>query len=460
MALKVGLRPVPDSLKSLEALRVLVRGSSCEDVARESLLRLQVVNPVLNCVREVDPTVIEQAKRCDGMDTALPLRGVPVVINDNVATVGMRTTAGVRALTEMTTDRDASIIRRLRAAGAVILGKANMPDCADYMSSTAPSGHSGAGGVVAHPYEGQEYGRGGGSSVGVACAVAAGISPLGIGSETQNSIQAPCCNSGVVGIKPSLGLVSRSGVVPLAISQDTAGPIATCVRDACVLLNVIAGPDWEDSLTLNSLGHLRDFTKFCEPDFEGLKIGVARGFAMWREKEAYAEHCAVIEQVLQVIARAGAKIVDVEIATADQVSDLGSRVFKTDFKVGLNHFLSAWGRETSIKSMADIVAYNEGNPQAVPYGMNLLQSANETNGDWSETEYHEDRARDMRLCRAEGIDECLARTGVDVLLAPMDRAAKMLGKAGYPAISVPCGFSPSGAPVGVTFFGQHSANLF
>jgi len=440
-------------LKSLDALRRSVGNFSCEAVTQEALSRLQSVNSALNCVREVDPTAIDQAKRCDGMDSTLPLRGVPVIVKDNVATAGMRTTAGVRALADMTTDRDAFIVQRLRAAGAIILCKANMPDFADYMSSSMPSSHSGAGGVVSHPYTGQEYGRGGGSSVGVACAVAAGISPVGIGSETQNSIQAPCCNTGLVGIKPTLGLVSRAGVVPLAISQDTAGPIATCVRDACVVLNVIAGPDWEDSLTLNSLGHLRDFTKFCEPDLKGLKIGIVRGFAMWKEKAAYAEHCAVIEQVLQLVARAGAEIVDVEIKTADQVSDLSSRVFKTDFKAGLNHFLSSWGRQTSMKSMAEVVEYNEANPEAIPYGMDLLQAANQAEGTWTEADYHQDRARDMRLCREEGIDECLVRTGVDVLLAPMDRAAKMLGKAGYPAISIPCGFTPAGAPVGLTFFG-------
>ena len=221
---------------------------------------------------------------------------------------------------------------------------------------------------------------------------------------------------------------------------------------------MLAGPDWEDSLTLSGLGHLTDFTRFCATDaagLSGLKVGVVQGFAMWTEKAAYAPHCVVVEQALRLVAKAGAEVVDVHIRTAEEVSELGSQVIKTDFKAGLNHFLSSWAAagSSAMRSMADVVAYNEAHPEAVVYGMDLLLGANATSGDWSEEEYHRDRARDVRLCREEGIDECLARTGVDVLVAPMDRAAKMLGKAGYPAITLPCGLTPTGAPVGLTFFG-------
>jgi amidase len=350
------------------------------------------------------------------------------------------------------TIRDATLVRKLKLAGAVVVGKACIPDFADYMSDHMPSGYCGAvNGFVRHPVPGEAYGRGGGSSVGVACAVAIGLAPVGIGSETQNSIQAPCCNSGVVGIKPTVGLVSRAGMVPLAISQDTAGPIARTVRDACAVLSVIAGPDIEDLATLTGAGPI-DYTAFCE--VAGFpRIGVVRGFAMWEEKTAYAEHCLVVENALRNLELAGAELVNAEIATADEVSDLKSSVFRTEFKAGLNAFLGTWAEPSAVKSMAEVVAFNTANPEAIPYGMTLLEASNATRGDLSEVAYREDRARDLRMCRGEGIDACLAKFGVDVLVAPMDRAAKMLGKAGYPAVSIPCGHTPGGVPVGITFFG-------
>jgi amidase len=195
-----------------------------------------------------------------------------------------------------------------------------------------------------------------------------------------------------------------------------------------------------------------DYTAFCE--VAGFpKIGVVRGFAMWEEKTAYAEHCVVVERALRRLEQAGAELVDVEIATADEVSDLKSSVFRTDFKAGFNAFLGTWAQPPALKNMAEVVAFNAANPDAVPYGMALLEASNATRGDLSDLAYREDRARDLRLCRGEGIDACLAKFGVDVLVAPMDRAAKMLGKAGYPAVSIPCGHTPGGVPVGITFFG-------
>jgi amidase len=417
------------------------------------------VGPNLNAVREVNPDALSMAagldrERREGQIRSR-LHGVPVLLKDNMATGDkMTTTVGVRALERLRTPFDAAIVRRLRAAGAVILGKCNCPDFCDYMSSTMPSEHSTTGGPIGHPY-GLKYGRGGGSSTGVASAVATSMAAAGIGSETQNSIQAPCCNSAVVGIKPTVGLVSRAGIVPLAVTQDTAGPIARTVRDAAILLSAIAGPDPDDTITLTCLGAVKpDYSVFCvDSALVGARIGVARAGFFGREGKAEIDAC--VDGAITSMHEAGAVIVDpADIPTAGFVMPLASRVFRTDFKVGLNEFLRRCGDRTQMRRMRDIVDFNEANGSAAaPFGQDLLVAAEGTAGDWSEPEYHADRARDLRLCREEGIDHVLRSLNLDAICVPMDHAAKLTGKAGYPAVSVPCGFLGDGAPVGITFIG-------
>lgn len=412
-----------------------------------------------NLVRETNPDALKIAADMDRERKAKgprgPMHGVPVIIKDNMSTSDkMRTTVGVKALEKMRTPFEAEIVKRLRGHGAVILGKGNVPDFCDYMSSVMPSGFSAVGGVIHNPYTGEMYARGGGSSTGVAGSLAANLACVGFGSETQNSIQAPACNSAVVGIKPTVGLWSRAGIVPLAINQDTAGPMARTVFDAALLLGLIAGPDFGDLATMASLGHVhRDYTRFCtQAGLVGKRIGVSRG--IFFERENLKEHYPVIEQALLKLHEAGAILVDpAEIPNSRAVDPMPSRVFRTDFKAAFNHFLKSVP-DGPCKSMADVVAFNSKHgDKAIPYGMDLLEAAEATNGDWSEPEYHFDRARDIRLCREEGIDACLREHRLDAILAPMDRAAKMTGKAGYPAVSVPCGFTKDGVPVGISFVG-------
>ena len=413
----------------------------------------------LNAVRAINPQALSIAadldrERREGRVRS-PLHGVPILLKDNMGTDDeMTTTVGVKALESLRTPFDAGIARRLRAAGAVILGKCNCPDFCDYLSSTMPSGHSTTGGTIEHPY-GLEYGRGGGSSTGVVAAVATSMAAAGVGSETQNSIQAPCCNSAVVGIKPTVGLVSRAGMIPLAVTQDTAGPVARSVRDAAILLSVIAGPDLDDSVTLTGLGALEaDYSAFCvESALTGARIGVARRGFFGRDGKAEIDD--VVDAAIASMHSAGAVVVEAaDVPTAEIVLPMTSRVFRTDFKAGLNDFLARCGDRTEMRDMRHIVDFNEANGGvAIPFGQDLLLAAERTVGDWSEAEYHADRARDLRLCREEGIDHTLRSHDLDAIVVPMDHAAKLTGKAGYPAVSVPCGFTRDGAPVGLTFVG-------
>lgn len=443
--------------------------ASSEQLTGLYLERIARSGPVLNAVRETNPDALAIAagldrERREGRVRS-PLHGVPLLLKDNIGTDdAMRTTAGVHAFADLRTPFDAAVARKLRAAGAVLLGKCNCPDFCDYMASTMPSEHSTTGGIIGHPYNashGQRYGRGGGSSTGVASAVAASLAAGGIGSETQNSIQAPSCNSSLVGIKPTVGLVSRAGMIPLAATQDTAGPIARSVKDAAILLSAIAGPDFEDSITLAGLGALHlDYSRFCvDTALIGARIGVARREFFGREGKAGID--AAVNKAIAAMHEAGALIVDpADIPSAPQVMPMLSRVFRTDFKAGLNAFLARCGERTRMRAMRDIVAHNEAHgTAAIPYGQDLLLAAEATAGDWSEPGYHLDRARDIRLTRAEGIDRVLAQHALDAIVVPMDHASKFTGKSGYPAVSVPCGYTEDGAPVGITFIGTAWSEL-
>jgi amidase len=251
-----------------------------------------------------------------------------------------------------------------------------------------------------------------------------------------------------------VGLVSRAGMVPLAATQDTAGAIARTVKDAAHLLSVIAGPDPDDTATYAGLGALHaDYARFCvDAALVGARIGVAREHFFGRDGKA--GHDAAVNRALTVMHEAGAQVVDpADIPNVRFVMPMLSRVFRTDFKAGLNAFLRQCGDRAVPKTMADIVRHNEKHPEAIPYGQDLLLAAEATRGDWSEPEYHFDRARDLRLTRAEGLDRVFAEHRLDALVVPMDHASKYTGKAGYPAVTVPCGTTDEGIPVGLTFIG-------
>jgi amidase len=429
------------------------RRLSVADMVAWYLARIAALDrsgPTLNAVRTLNPRALDEARHADaelaaGNDHG-PLHGIPVLLKDNILTAdGMTASAGAAALKDFLPRREATLVRRLRAAGAIVLGKTNMTELADFVSDVMPSEFSGAGGVVRNPH-GISYGRGQGSSVGSAAAVAAGMAPIAIGSETQNSIQTPACYSSVVGLKPSVGLVSRAGVVPLVPSQDSPGPLTRCVDDAALVAAVIAGADTRDTATLAHWASDRERLD----SIAGIRIGVPRRCIADRAEMSAA--AALLEDVLSRLSRAGARIIDpCDLPSAEQLNEVKSCVFRTEFKAALNEFLEAHDAPCGISSMEALVTWNERHPETIPYGQSLLLAANRTTG-LDDPDYVADRRRDIALSRTAGIDAALAMSGADVLIAPMGSAAKCTGKAGAPAIALPAGLDPSGTPFGVVLF--------
>jgi amidase len=377
-----------------------------------------------------------------------PLHGIPVLLKDNIFARGMRASAGAKALAAFEPARDASLVSRLRAAGCIVLGKTNMTEFADYVSDVMPSEFSGAGGVVGNPH-GIRYDRGHGSSVGSAASVAASLAPLAIGSETQNSIQTPACYSSVIGYKPSTGRVSRAGIVPLVPSQDSPGPLTCSVADATLVGAILAGADPRDSWTF---AHAR----YAAPDpaglidLRGVRIGVPR-----RQVASRAEFNDVMPQfdsALSKLSAAGARIIDpCDLPSAEQLQEVRSSVFRTEFKAAVNALLEDCNSPCGMTSLADIIAWNEQHPDAIPYGQSLLLAAQATDG-LCDPGYRADRARDIALSVDAGIAAALAMHNVDVLIAPMGAAAKCTGKAGAPVLAIPAGRHSSGTPFGISVF--------
>ncbi len=424
------------------------------------LKRIEALNgagPKLNAVRMVSPRAMDDARLLDadlaaGRDRG-PLHGIPIMLKDNILTSdGMTATAGAAALSGFVPRFEATLVKRLRAAGAIILGKANLTEFADFVSDVMPSEFSGAGGVVRNPH-GIRYDRGQGSSVGPAAAVAAGLCAVAIGSETQNSIQTPACYSSLVGYKPSVGMVSRSGVVPLVTSQDSPGPLARSVADAALVAGVMSAPDPRDTMSL----FVRRPSPTTTGSLIGLRIGVPRRTIT--DRPDLVELLPVFENVLSRLSRAGAIIVDpCDLPTAEQLNDVRSCVFRAEFKSALNAFLESNNSPCGIGSMADLIAWNERHPEAIPYGQPLLVAANQTGGTDDEN-YGSDRARDIALSLTGGIDAALAMSGTDLLIAPMGAAAKCTGKAGAPVVALPVGLAPLGVPFGVTLFAAPGDDL-
>lgn len=403
----------------------------------------------LNCVRSIAPLALEQARLADAEIAAGhrrgPLHGVPYLLKDNIFTAdGSVASAGARALSAFVPPYEASLVARLREAGAVLLGKTNLTEFADFVADTMPSEFSGAGGVVRHPL-GLRYGRGLGSSVGSAAAVAARFCAFAIGTETQNSIQAPAIHSSVVGSKPSVGRVSRHGIVPLVPSQDSPGPLTVTVDDARLVFEALAGADARDAATRAC----QETVPGSATSIRGMRIGVPRRFLA--DAVMTDARTPAFARVLQALAEAGAVIVDpCDLPSAEQLSDVRSCVFRTEFKDSLNALLGAL-KPCGIASMDELIRWNRAHPDAIPYGQSLLEAANASPGMASQ-QYIDDRRRDIVLSLDAGIAAALKAGAADVLLAPMAAAAKCTGKAGAPVVAIPVGQDAEGMPFGVTVF--------
>ncbi|GAC1360533.1 MAG: amidase [Ktedonobacteraceae bacterium] len=439
----------------------------------ERIQNLDKDGPSLLSVVEINPDALAIAQALDQERATQgprgPLHGIPVLLKENIATLDkMETTAGSLALLGARPPRDAFVARRLREAGAIILGKTNLSEWANFRSSNSSSGWSGRGGQTRNPYILDRTPCG--SSSGSAVAVAANLAAAALGTETDGSILCPSSTNGVVGIKPTVGLTSRAGVIPIAHSQDTVGPFGRTVADAAIVLSAITGVDEYDPGTHENTGRFpKDYTKFLDADgLRGARIGVCRQIYFGYS----ARTDALINAGLERMAALGAIIIDdTNIPTAEQMSSSQSEhhVLLYEFKADLNAYLSSL-TTSPVRSLADIIAFNEAHAeQELPYfGQELLLQAQETT-DLSDPQYLNALAENHRLSREEGIDAIMDQHNLDALVMPtrgpawcidlingdhdIGGSAQAAALAGYPAISVPAGFV-FGLPVGITFMGR------
>jgi amidase len=447
---------------------------TARSIAELYLARIEAVDrngPALRSVIEVNPDALAIAEALDAGRKASglrgPLHGVPVLIKDNIDTADrMSTTAGSLALEGSIAARDAFIVSRLRAAGAVILGKTNLSEWANFRSTRSTSGWSARGGLVLNPYALDRNPCG--SSSGTGAAIAANLAAVGVGTETDGSIVCPSAAMALVGIKPTLGLVSRSGIIPIAHSQDTAGPMTRTVADAAVLLNVLAAPDSADTATANARRRQTDYTSVLDKDaLRGVRIGVARGSFFGYS----AQTDRLIEAALRDMKAQGAVIVDpANIPNAGKYDASELEVLLYEFKADLDKYLGALAPAARVRSLAELIAFNEANREReMPFfGQELLLRA-QKKGPLTEKAYRDALARNHRLSRAQGIDAVMDKFRLDALVAPTGSPAwttdlingdHFLGAsstpaavAGYPSITVPAG-SAFGLPVGVSFIGR------
>jgi amidase len=442
------------------------------DLYLERIEAIDKAGPFLNSVIEVNSEARDIADTLDEERRAGrirgPLHGLPVMIKDNIATRDrMETTAGSIALLGSIPPDDAFLVKRLREEGAVLLGKTNLSEWANFRSTRSTSGWSSRGGRTKNPYALDRNPCGSSSGSGVAAA--ASLCAATVGTETDGSIVCPATTNGVVGIKPTLGLVSRSGIVPIAHSQDTAGPMARTVADAAALLSAMAGPDPEDAATLDNRAPGRpDFTQYLDPDgLRGARIGVVRklfGFHDGVEK--------VMDARLEDLRKLGAVLVDpADFESREQVSDSEWEVLLYEFKADLNAYLARLGPETQIRTLKDIIDFNERfRDKTMPYfGQEIFIQA-EAKGPLTEKAYLDALAKNHRVTRTEGIDALMDKHTLDALIAPTGGPAWMTdlingdhytgggcstfpAVSGYPHITVPAGFV-FGLPVNLSFFGR------
>ncbi|WP_027571874.1 amidase family protein [Bradyrhizobium sp. WSM1743] len=453
--------------------------------------------PKLNSVRALNPDALAIAGRLDGMKPSArrPLAGVPILLKDNIATGDKQpTTAGSLALEGAHARDDATLVKLLREAGAVVLGKANLTEFANIIAIDMPSGYSSLRGQVKNPYvPALADGHGiplvdpGGSSSGSAVAVAAGLCAASIGTETSGSLLHPASRNGLVTVKPTVGLISRAGIVPISHSQDTAGPMTRTVRDAALLLNVLAAKDPLDHATQKQR-RPADYTAGLATDaMKGARIGVPSDPADPLNDCFYGklplDGARLMADAIKVLEDLGATIVRASMPPAGWMNGPGTTmavlnrnplsankgnptpqriVFLYELKHDLNLYLKDWATDTDIRTIGDVVAFNAANAErALRFGQDLFLAANATRGDLSEREYKSARAMDLLTARTRGMDAYMNQYKLDAILFPGATGAAIAARAGYPSVMVPGGFV-SGAggkdtpdyPFGVAFAGR------
>ncbi len=437
----------------------------------ERIERFDKRGPAINAVIELNPDALSIAAARDAERKAGaprgPLHGIPILIKDNLDTADkMKTSAGSFALTTSVPLRDASLVAQLRAAGAVLLGKTNLSEWANFRSTHATSGWSARGGLTKNPHVLNRNTSG--SSSGTAAAIAAGFVPVGIGTETDGSIISPSSVCGIVGIKPTLGLVSRSGIVPIAASQDTAGPMARSVADAALLLGALTAGDARDGATRSAGRRVeRDYVKFLDRSaLAKARIGVPRDLAGF-----HRDVDAALDEAIAAMKAAGAVVIDgLKLGPTDKLDEAEQQVLLYEFKAGIEAYLAGRGPASPLKTLADLLVFNEAErAREMPYfGQELFEQAWKK-GPLSDPAYRAARARCLQLTRGQGLDPLFAKHGLDALICPSNPPAwltnlvsgdQVIGGntsfaavSGYPSITVPMGMARS-LPLGLSFIGR------
>ncbi len=447
--------------------RAMEKGKlSSEKLVRFYLERILACNGELRAVLELNPDAVDIARALDRerreQGSRGMLHGIPILIKDNIATNDkMHTSAGSVALATSIAPEDSGVAKRLRAAGAVLLGKTNMTEWAGFMSWDIWAGYSSRGGLTLNPYGPGEIFVGGSSS-GSAVAVAMNLAAAAVGTETTGSIISPASQNNIVGIKPTVGLVGRSGIIPITTTQDTAGPLARTVRDAAVLLGAMAGVDGKDPATNGSVGRSHaDYTAFLDAGYlKHARIGIPRFYYEGLDDA----RLAVAKSAIESLRQGGATIVDPVSLPCEQVDWQGS-VLLYEFKKGVNDYLAGLGPDAPVRSLAEIIAYNERHADvALKYGQGGLTSSEATSGELTEQEYLDALRQNEEHARRLGIDHALEEHRLDALLfLGNEGGADLAARAGYPSITVPGGFAATGViapggyntkgPQGITFVG-------
>ena len=448
--------------------------ATCRQLAEMYLGRIAVVDEGengINSIIELNPDALVIAEQLDAErqegKVRGPLHGIPVLIKDNIDTFDrMNTTAGSLALEGSVALRDAFLVERLRAAGVLILGKTNLSEWANFRGKNSTSGWSSRGGLTRNPYALDRTACG--SSSGSAVAVAANLCAAAVGTETDGSIICPAQTNGVVGIKPTVGLISRTGVIPIAHSQDTAGPLARTVADAAALLGGMTGVDETDAATKSSAERAyEDYTQFLVPDgLKGARIGVARSLF-----GTDARVLKIIESSLDAMKSAGAELIEVEMASSDKFGKTELEVLLYEYKSDLDAYLANRGRLVKVHSLKDALNFNEDNrARVLPYFGHERMEAAQKKGPLTQKKYLKALEKNHRLSRDEGIDAVMMEHKLDAIVCPSGGPAWMIdlingdggrswdmdstsyaAVAGYPHITVPAGYI-FGLPIGISFF--------
>ncbi len=413
--------------------------------------------PRINSVLEINPDAIFIAEALDHERKTKgvrgPLHGIPVLLKDNIETSdSMHTSAGTIALEDYRAEKDAFLVEKLRESGAVILGKTNMTELANAMSTTMWAGYSSRGGQVLNPYGDTDLFVGGSSS-GSAVAVAANFTVLSVGTETDASILSPAIQNSVVGIKPTVGLISRSGIIPFTYSQDTPGQLARNVTDAALLLVVLAGLDKEDAATYKSEGRIeQDYSIFLDSEgLKGARVGIFKNASNdFLASDEYDE--ALFQKAIQVIKNQGAIIEEIEIPSFHRDWKWGVNLY--ELKHSLDNFLSQLPTNLPIHSIKDLIQYNQINKgKALKYGQDKLEQRVSFPNTLRSPDYLLNKLEDLYYSQDQGIDLALKKYNLDSILFPSYIGSTISAKAGYPSIAIPAGYKQNGRPFGITFAG-------